>query len=80
MEPLRLEAVRPRHARLDLPDELRGQGLKKRMFGTIKPLRSVEQQAITQALIECNGNKSKAARRLGISRKALYTRLREPGT
>jgi DNA-binding NtrC family response regulator len=37
----------------------------------------VERQLIEQALRESNGNKSKAARRLGLTRKQLYVRLRQ---
>ena len=44
---------------------------------SVKPLREVQKQAIREALRECNGNKSKAARMLGISRKAFYKRLKE---
>jgi DNA-binding NtrC family response regulator len=44
---------------------------------SVKPLREVQKQAIKEALRECNGNKSKAARMLGISRKAFYKRLGE---
>ncbi|MGC2061463.1 MAG: sigma-54 dependent transcriptional regulator [Thermodesulfovibrionales bacterium] len=40
-----------------------------------KTLREVELQAIRQSLLACNGNKSKAAKLLKISRKALYKRL-----
>ncbi len=43
----------------------------------IKPLKLLELQAIVDALHECNGNKSKAARRLGISRKSFYKRLND---
>ncbi|HOO50672.1 MAG TPA: sigma-54 dependent transcriptional regulator, partial [Alphaproteobacteria bacterium] len=43
----------------------------------IRPLRELEQEAILNALSECRGNKSKVAEMLGISRKALYKRLRE---
>lgn len=42
-----------------------------------KTLKDLEIQAIKDALRECKGNKSKAARALGISRKAFYKRLRE---
>jgi DNA-binding NtrC family response regulator len=37
----------------------------------------MELQAIRDALETCNGNKSKVAKMLGISRKALYKRLYE---
>jgi len=42
-------------------------------------LNVVERQAIERAIREVNGNKSRAARRLGISRTQLYYRLRKHG-
>jgi DNA-binding NtrC family response regulator len=42
-------------------------------------LKEVELLAIRDALEKCNGNKSKAAKILGISRKALYKRLSDEG-
>ena len=42
-----------------------------------KTLKDLETQAIKDALKECKGNKSKASKMLGISRKAFYKRLRE---
>jgi len=42
-----------------------------------RTLKDLEIQAIRSILQECKGNKSKAARVLGISRKAFYKRLRE---
>lgn len=44
---------------------------------SVKPLKMLELQAIANALHECNGNKSKAARKLGISRKAFYKKLKD---
>jgi DNA-binding NtrC family response regulator len=41
-----------------------------------RTLKNLEQQAIAAALLEAEGNKSKAARILGISRKALYAKLK----
>jgi DNA-binding NtrC family response regulator len=38
-------------------------------------LREIEAQAIMDALKKSGGNKSKAAKMLGISRKTLYKRL-----
>ncbi len=43
----------------------------------ISSLKDLELLAIKDTLIKCNGNKSKAARMLGISRKTLYKRLNE---
>jgi transcriptional regulator of acetoin/glycerol metabolism len=42
-------------------------------------LHVVERQAIERAMREVNGNKSRAARQLGISRTQLYFRLRKHG-
>jgi two-component system response regulator HydG len=39
----------------------------------------MEVQAVRQALEQCGGNKSNAAKMLGFSRKSLYKRLREFG-
>jgi len=41
------------------------------------PLKEVEMRAVKEALVKCAGNKSQAARALGISRKALYMRIRD---
>lgn len=61
----------------DLPDDLHGKPRIASSVYTIKPLKSLERQAIMSALAECDGNKSLAARQLGISRKTLYMRLKE---
>ena len=66
----------------ELPDELRPakkfNPLPRATTKTeLKTLKELEQQAIINALKECNGNKSKAAKILGISRKAFYKRLKE---
>ncbi len=42
-------------------------------------LRELEERAVLNSLEECRGNKSKAAKMLGISRKTFYKRLREIG-
>jgi DNA-binding NtrC family response regulator len=59
----------------ELPDELRIMRRPDAVMPVITPLRVLELQAIRAALRDCSGNKSKAARRLGISRKALYKKL-----
>jgi DNA-binding NtrC family response regulator len=40
-------------------------------------LRERERQIIAQAIKQCNGNKSEAARLLGMSRYSLHRKLRE---
>ncbi len=40
-------------------------------------LKEMEARAIREALATCGGNKSRAARLLGFSRKALYKRLKD---
>ena len=44
---------------------------------TTTTLSAVERETIDRVLRECGGNKSKAARRLGLSRTQLYVRLRK---
>jgi DNA-binding NtrC family response regulator len=46
-------------------------------FDAATDLRSAERRAIDKALRETDGNKAKAARRLGLSRTQLYGRLRK---
>jgi DNA-binding NtrC family response regulator len=43
----------------------------------VKPLKQLELETIKHAMNACNGNKSKAARELCITRKMLYSRLRD---
>lgn len=50
---------------------------KEDSFHTLKTLSELESEAVRNALRVCNGNKSKTARMLGISRKALYKRLKD---
>jgi DNA-binding NtrC family response regulator len=42
-------------------------------------LGTVERTTISRVMHECRGNKSRAARRLGLSRTQLYFRLRKYG-
>jgi two-component system response regulator HydG len=58
-----------------LPDEVRAYYRGTERSDAVQPLRSLELQAIHDALNACNGNKSAAAKKLGISRKSLYSRL-----
>ncbi|MEM7247758.1 MAG: sigma-54-dependent Fis family transcriptional regulator [Acidobacteriota bacterium] len=59
-----------------LPAEL---GTTTRRRGTPGTLQAVERQAILDTLDEVEGNKTEAARRLGISRRALYSKLERWG-
>jgi two-component system response regulator HydG len=60
----------------DLPGELLA--LRQPIdAGRVKPLREMEARMVMDALRESGGNKSKASKLLGISRKAFYRRLGE---
>jgi DNA-binding NtrC family response regulator len=61
----------------DLPEDLAMLKREKAQPGPFRTLRDMEAQAVKNALQACQGNVSKAARTLGISRKAFYRRLRE---
>jgi|Deesub1362A_J573_1020465.scaffolds.fasta_scaffold00004_225 DNA-binding NtrC family response regulator len=63
----------------DLPRELlfAGRRQKAQDYAVTVTLRELEIQAIRNALRKCNGNKSRAAKMLGISRKTFYKRLKE---
>ena len=67
----------------DLPEELNPAGKVPEKMQTVsamtekKTLWEIELQAIRESLQKCDGNKSKAARMLGISRKAFYKRLND---
>ncbi len=61
----------------DIPGEI-GKGLKNNGAPeVIRSLREMEVETIINTINAFNGNKSKAARVLGITRKALYSRLKE---
>jgi len=60
----------------DLPPELRdGRELKAKE--SIVSVREAEKELIQRALIETNGNKTRAARLLGIGRKTLYMKMKK---
>ena len=62
--------IAPEHLSLDLPD---------RPPSETTNLRIVERRVIEQVMRECRGNKSRAATRLGLTRKELYGRLKLHG-
>ncbi len=61
----------------DIPEELWTRGHKAKTVAVKRTLKDLEIHAVREALHMCNGNKSMAARNLGISRKAFYKRLKE---
>jgi DNA-binding NtrC family response regulator len=61
----------------DLPDEFSRRRRQQKSTEKTGNLKEFEMQHIMNVLKECLGNKSKAAKTLGISRKALYKRFKE---
>ena len=62
----------------DMPDEIKKQAKNSSMLkDTLKPLKEIEIETVLHAINTFNGNKSKAAQALGITRKALYSRLKK---
>ena len=61
----------------DLPEEFAHYRKQQSRTAKIRSLKDFEMQHITNVLKECQGNKSKTAKILGISRKALYKRFKE---
>jgi two-component system response regulator HydG len=67
----------------DLPEEFNPTGKVPEKMQSVsavterKTLWEIELQAIRESLQKCDGNKSKAAKMLGISRKAFYKRLND---
>jgi two-component system NtrC family response regulator len=63
-----------------LPDWLREAVRRRELFEAPAPsLRDTEREALMQALREAGGNRSAAARALGISRQTLYTKIAKHG-
>jgi DNA-binding NtrC family response regulator len=58
----------------DLPPEC--WTVSRRLLG---PLESMERDAIVQSLLDCDGNKVKAAEALGMSRATIYRKIHEYG-
>jgi transcriptional regulator with PAS, ATPase and Fis domain len=59
----------------DVPEEIRSPVMESTRTAQSLALADIEQEAIRAALDEARGNKSKAARLLGISRSKLYEKL-----
>jgi two-component system response regulator FlrC len=62
--------IAPEHLALQ-PDD------RRQPAASTTNVKAVERHLIEQVLNDCRGNKSKAARRLGLTRKQLYVRLRQ---
>lgn len=62
-----------------LPLELQGAGPETEDAGTGRSLRGMEKRLIQQVLHETAGNKTEAARQLGIGVKTLYRKIQEYG-
>jgi DNA-binding NtrC family response regulator len=61
----------------ELPSELLTHSKRIETNGHLKTLKDLELQAVVNSLEECKGNKSKASKLLGISRKTFYKMLKE---
>jgi two-component system response regulator HydG len=61
----------------ELPEEFFIEKKKKPAARSPETLKEMESHAVRDALEKCGGNKSRAARMLGMSRKALYKRLKD---
>ena len=60
----------------DIPDEIK-KDAKHADANNLKPLKELEIETVKKAIDAFKGNKSKAAKALGITRKALYSRLKQ---
>lgn len=64
----------------DIPGEIRREAKNSINTDNFKPLKEIEIETVLKAIDAFNGNKSKAAKALGITRKALYSRLKQADT
>jgi two-component system response regulator AtoC len=73
-------AILPEHLEIEEPQIL-GRDPDAPDQAAAVPLRAllaeVERRAIRQALVHCSGNRTRAAERLGISRRQLFEKIRE---
>jgi transcriptional regulator with PAS, ATPase and Fis domain len=61
----------------DIPKDIKKKTAKNiKLKSNVKPLKELELETIMQAIEVYNGNKSRAARALGITRNVLYSRLK----
>ncbi len=61
-----------------IPKEIKREAKKRDiLIEDLKPLKEIQLESVLNAIDACSGNKSKAAKALGITRKALYSRLKK---
>ena len=61
----------------DLPEHVRVSSGPPRLADVTQTLKELEAATVRKALLQCNGNKTQAAKLLGVSRKTLYQRIKE---
>lgn len=75
-------ATPPEIASKDLPNSIRALGEKK-IYESDNKLSSwiekLEEEALRQALLECEGNISQTAKKLGIGRATIYRKAKKYG-
>jgi DNA-binding NtrC family response regulator len=74
--------IAPEHLSLDIDDRRGAAALASIRQGSVSGsgttnVRTVERELVQRVLTESGGNKSRAAKRLGLTRKQLYVRLRQ---
>jgi two-component system response regulator HydG len=64
----------------DLPEQIvSGEALSSMRPAGETTMKALQESAVREALVQARGNKSRAAQALGISRKALYKKLKDGG-
>ncbi|MFO0630925.1 MAG: helix-turn-helix domain-containing protein [Polyangiales bacterium] len=70
---------RPRSSPRPRPRRPRGTRSRRRASGCARAVAALEKRMIERALARAGGNRSEAARSLGIGRQLLYAKLEEYG-
>jgi DNA-binding NtrC family response regulator len=64
----------------DLPEQIvSGEALSPMRAAGETTMKALQESAVREALVQAGGNKSRAAQALGISRKALYKKMKDGG-
>jgi transcriptional regulator of acetoin/glycerol metabolism len=65
---------------VDLPEQIvSGEALSPMRPAGETTMKALQESAVREALVQAKGNKSRAAQALGISRKALYKKMKDGG-